>query len=128
MNDKIIEKLVNERYSVKQMIAYFIVGYLNAKNKGEFKEILNSILSQIINVNKTEILKMISAKHIVDIDICWKLNAEQMLCYAYIIFENLMKANQKIQIQDIKNEFIVLAKIYSPSNAVEYVENNKLKN
>lgn len=125
MNDKIIEKLVNERYSVKQMIAYFIVGYLNTKGKKEFKEILNSILFQIINVNKTEILKIISVKNIADIDIYWSLTAEQMLCYAYIVFENLMKGNQKIQIQDIKNEFIVLAKLYSPSNAVEYVTNIK---
>ena len=125
MNDKIIEKLLNERYSVKQMIAYFIVGYLNTKDKEELKEVLNSISSQIIKINKTEILKMISVKYIEDIDIYWRLSAEQMLCYAYIVFENLMKANQKIQVQDIKNEFIALAKLYSPSNAVEYLENNK---
>lgn len=125
MNDKIIEKLLNERYSVKQMIAYFIVGYLKAEDKEELKEVLNSISSQIIKINKTEILKMISVKYIEDIDVYWRLSAEQMLCYAYIVFGNLMKANQKIQIQDIKNEFIALAKIYSPSNAIEYVENNK---
>lgn len=125
MDEKIVQKLISERYSVKQMIAYFIVGYLNTEDKEEFKNILNSISSQIIKIDKTEILKMIRVKYIEDIDIYWRLTAEQMLCYAYIVFESLMKENRKIRIQDIKNEFIVLSKLYSPSNAVEYVKNIK---
>ena len=125
MDEKIVQKLISQRYSVKQMIAYFIFGYLNTEDKEEFKNILNSISSQIIKIDKTEILKMIRVKYIEDIDIYWRLTAEQMLCYAYIVFESLMKENRKIRIHDIKNEFIVLSKLYSPSNAVEYVENIK---
>ena len=64
MDEKIVQKLTSQRYSVKQMIAYFIFGYLNTEYKEEFKnristippnEVLNDLASQtwgLIRINE----------------------------------------------------------------------------
>ncbi len=126
MEENIIDKLVNERYSVKQMIGYFIIGYNDTTDKENFNKILENIITTIIKVNKNKILDKIDVKLIENIEIYWNLTIEQVLCYGYIVFEYLMNSTQKISIKDIVNEFNIISKIYSPDNAIEYV-NKKQK-
>ncbi len=126
MEENIIDKLVNERYSIKQMIGYFIIGYNNTKDKENFNKILENIITTIIKVNKNKILDKIDVKLIENIEIYWNLTIEQVLCYGYIVFEYLMNSTQRISIKDIVNEFNIISKIYSPDNAIEYV-NKKQK-
>ena len=120
MEENIIDKLLYERYSVKQMIGYFIVGYDNTTDKNDFNKILDNITRAIVSVNKSKILDIIDAKFIENIESYWNLTIEQVLCYGYIVFEYLMNSTQKIKSKDIVNEFNIIAKIYSPDNAVEY--------
>lgn len=126
MEENIIDKLVNERYSIKQMIGYFIIGYNDTTDKENFNKILENIITTIIKVNKNKILDKIDVKLIENIEIYWNLTIEQVLCYGYIVFEYLMNSTQKISIKDIVNEFNIISKIYSPDNAIEYV-NKKQK-
>ena len=123
MKKKEIEKLLNKQYSVKQMIAYFIVGFENASDKQDMKGILNSIAETIVKVENTKVLDMIDIQTISKVDYYWNLNVEQVLSYGYLIFERLLKAKQIINVEDIMKEFLVIVKLYSADNAVECVDN-----
>lgn len=121
MKKKEVEKLLDKRYSVKQMIAYFIVGFENVVDKEDMKGILNSIADTIVKVENTKILEMIDIQLVAVVDYYWNLNVEQVLSYGYLIFETLLKAKQIIRIEDIVKEFLVIVKLYSADNAVECV-------
>lgn len=127
MNENMIEKLLTQRYSVKQMIGYFILGYENTNNKDNFSEILNNITSTLIKIDKKRLVDMIDSKFIESIDLYWSLNAEQVLCYAYLVFKYLIKSKRHIEIQNIISEFMTVSKIYSPDNAVEYIKEKMKK-
>lgn len=124
MKDNILEKLLHERYSIKQMIGYFIVGFKETINKNNFDEIMNSITESVVNIEKKELVDLVDISFIENIDLYWNLTIEQILSYAYIVFEELMKSNKIIELKDIISEFLVIAKLYSPDNAVEYVNKN----
>ncbi len=121
MEENILEKLLNERYSAKQMVSYFIIGFKDTENKNEFEEIMNNVTTAIVNIDKNKLVDLVDSVFIEEIDLYWNLTVEQMLSYAYIVFNNLMRANRVIEIKDIVSQFLVVAKLYSPDNAVEYV-------
>lgn len=123
MEEKILEKLLHERYSVKQMIGYFIIGFKETENKDKFEEIINNVTTVVVNIDKNKLVDLVNAEVIEKIDLYWNLTVEQMLSYSYIVFTNLMKFNRNIELKDIASEFLVVAKLYSPDNAVEYVRN-----
>ncbi len=124
MEEKILEKLLHERYSVKQMVGYFIMGFKETEKKDKFEEIMNNVTTVVVNIDKNKLVDLVDVEFIEKIDLYWSLNIEQILSYAYIVFKNLMKSNRTIELQDIVSEFLVVAKLYSPDNAVEYVERN----
>lgn len=117
MEENILEKLLQEKYSIKQMIGYFIVGYNNAEDKSDCNKILNSITTSIIEIDKNKLLDMIDRKYIEGIDLFWRVNVEQMLAYAYIVFRNLFRYDKEILIEDIIEEFKQTSKLESPNNA-----------
>ena len=121
MEENILEKLLNEIYSAKQMVSYFIIGFKDTENKNEFEEIMKNVTTAIVNIDKNKLLNLVDSVFIEEIDLYWNLTVEQMLSYAYIVFNNLMRANRIIEIKDIVSQFLVVAKLYSPDNAVEYV-------
>ncbi len=123
MEEKILEKLLHERYSVKQMIGYFIIGFKETENKDKFEEIINNVTTVVVNIDKNKLVDLVNTEVIEKVDLYWNLTVEQMLSYAYIVFTNLMKFNRNIELKDITSEFLVVAKLYSPDNAVEYVRN-----
>ncbi len=127
MEENILEKLLHERYSVKQMVSYFIIGFENTENKDRFDEIMNNITTIVVNIDKNKLVDLVDMELIEKIDLYWNLNVEQILSYAYIVFKNFIKANRIIEIKDIVNEFIVVAKLYSPENAVEQVKLRTVK-
>ena len=122
-----IEKLLYKKYSVKQTIAYFLIGFADSNDKLEMKDILSSIADKFVKIDNTKVLEKINNELIVGIDYGWTLNIEQALCYCYLIFEVLTKSKQQIKAEDIVNEFLIMAKLYSPDNTIEYV-NIKFEN
>ena len=55
MEENILEKLLNERYSAKQMVSYFIIGFKDTENKNEFEEIMNNVTTAIVNIDKNKL-------------------------------------------------------------------------
>ena len=117
-----LEKLASKKYTVKQAIAYYIISYVDTKNKVDLKELINSLMHKIMRIDEKKILEMIDKEKISNIDYQWMLTAEQVLAYGYIIFNNVAMARQIIKPNDIKKEFESIVKLYSPSNAEEFVK------
>jgi hypothetical protein len=129
MNKEDIEKLAEEKYSIKEVVAYFLVGYKNAKDKKNFYEIIKSIIQCMIDIKPTKILEMIEdIELIADVILFWSINAEQMISYAYLLFKPLSHQNRKLKDEDIVSQFEVLTKLFSPDNAVEVVNEKINKN
>ncbi len=115
-----IEKLTNKRYTIKQAIAYFIETYVNVEDKLNFKEIMNKLILNLIKIDEKEIMEKIE---VTDVEYFWSINVEQLISYAYIIFEKITNTKQEVEIRNIIEELKNAIKLYSPNNAEEFVEN-----
>lgn len=113
-----INKLMNKKYTVKQAVAYFIESYVNVEEKLNFKKIMNKLILTLIQIDEKGIVETIKVP---EIDYYWTITVEQLISYAYIIFEKLTNTKRKIDIRDIIEEFKSTIKLYSPNNAEEYV-------
>ena len=52
----------------------------------------------------------------------WGLSIGQAIAYGYIVFSNLNFENKSLTEDEITNMFVFEMQIYSPDNAVEFVE------
>lgn len=131
MEFKDLEKIKNNKYSVKGAFAYYILGFYSCK-KENVDDIIVSILEKLIEIKKENIvLSKIDSSLLDEIKNYWSLSIEQLISYACIIFNNLMFTKTKIKDikeKDILDEFIYVMRIYSPDNAKKYVENKYIKN
>ena len=71
MEEKILEKLLYERYSVKQMVGYFIIGFKETENKDKFEEIMNNVTTVIVNIDKNKLVDLVDVEFIEKIDLYW---------------------------------------------------------
>ena len=55
------------------------------------------------------------------------MTVDQLFYYGYIMFYNFSIRKQNVTLKDIQEEFVYLMKLYSPSNAEEFVENQIIK-
>lgn len=53
----------------------------------------------------------------------WSLSLGQVVAYAYIIYNNLTFTEREITNEEILSEFVYTMRIYSPDNAIEFVNN-----
>lgn len=112
------------RYSPKEALALMIMANENAS----FKELDNLVLTleQILLVkkNKTEILKNIDSELITRIENYWELKKSQVIAYAYLVFNHFKISSENLNSKNITDNFIYQMRLYSPDNAVEFVERN----
>ena len=120
---KNIREIITRKIFCKTNDRLFIIGFKETENKDKFEEIINNVTTVVVNIDKNKLVDLVNTEVIEKVDLYWNLTVEQMLSYAYIVFTNLMKFNRNIELKDITSEFLVVAKLYSPDNAVEYVRN-----
>lgn len=117
MNNKV-------RYSPKESLGLLII----ANDNVSFKEMDNLILSleQILlqKKSKSEILKHINIDLLSQIDNYWELRKSQVLAYAYLVFNHFKISSEDLNAKNITDNFIYQMRLYSPDNAVEFVERN----
>lgn len=123
MNIENLEKIFNENYSVKQMISYFIITYENTEDKLNFNDLMHNLIINLIKTDKKDVFNIIDTNNIHDIDLYWKLTTKQLISYGYIIFSDFIMCNQRREAIEIIKDFNTIYKLYSPSNAEEFVKN-----
>ena len=119
---KDFEKINCKKYSVKEAFAYYVMGFRNVKNEN-YKSVFMEVIENIHNIpNKNEALEQIKDIDISAIENNWNLSLQQVVAYAYIIFDSLIKSYKKFSEHDILWQFECAMKLYSPNNAVEFFE------
>ena len=77
-----------------------------------------------MNISKNEILENIDIKFISQIENYWELKKSQVIAYGYIIFNHFCISSEELTSENITKNFIFQMRLYSPDNAVEFVERN----
>ena len=112
------------KYSPKETLGLLILANKNVT----FKELDNLILSleQILlqRKPKKEILEQINVSLISKIENYWELKKSQVIAYAYLVFNHFRISCDELNEDNICKNFIYQMKLYSPDNAVEFVERN----
>lgn len=96
-------EIENLEYTTKEMLGYFIVAFEKVKNTEE-KDLSAYIRNTRIllkTINKKNILKQIDTKLIAEFPICYLVNYEELMCFALVVFYNLLKSGKDINQNDI---------------------------
>jgi len=111
----------NIEYSTKEMLAYFLKAYKNAKqnNKPILNDYVRGIIFAVENNNKKEILKETEIKLITDFPFAHILNNEELMSYGLLVFFMLLKSNKEITEKDIVEQTEVVMKLYSARTIIE---------
>lgn len=116
-------KIANQRYSVKEAFAYFIAGFRTIKD-GDYRDVFIEVVQKLIDTpNKNVVLEQLNGYGLKRIKNSWNLDTEQVMAYAFIVFDILVKTEQKFCENDILSMFICMMRLYSPENAVDFIEN-----
>ena len=120
-------KIINQRYSVKEAFAYFIAGFRNIKD-GNYREVFIEVVQKLIDTpKKDEILEQLNGFGLNRIKNSWNLDLEQVMAYAFIVFEILVGTGQNFCEDDILLMFIFIMRLYSPNNAIDFVNDKYRK-
>lgn len=76
----------------------------------------------IENIKNKDVLENVNIKSLEKIKNYWGLSIGQAIAYGYIVFSNLNFENKSLTEDEITNMFVFEMQIYSPDNAVEFVE------
>lgn len=122
MELKDYKEIKNRRYTPKEVLAHFIISNEDLAKK-EFKSKVASLENTFIkNINNKNILEKISIKSLEKIINYWSLSIGQAMAYGKIVFYNLEFENKEFNEKEITDMFVYVMRLYSPDNAVEFVE------
>ena len=74
------------------------------------------------NINNRAILENANVKSLEKIKNYWSLSIGQAVAYGYIVFSNLKFEEKDFKEKEITDMFVYEMQLYSPDNAVEFVE------
>ena len=116
------KQINNKRYSPKEVLAHLVVASKEVigENGKDLIEKLTGIFMD--NISNGAILEKVNIKSLEKIKNYWSLTIGQAVAYGYIIFSNLKFEDKNFTEDEITNMFVYEMQLYSPDNAVEFVE------
>lgn len=120
MDMRKFDGLKKYKYTPKEAFGYFVRCYKSARNF-DFENIIFSLENELWNYDKL-ILNGINANFLTEIKNYWSLSANEVFAYGFLVFRNLNFEGKKITEDSILNEFNYIMRLYSPSNAVEFLD------
>lgn len=116
------KQISSKRYSPKEVLAHLIVA--SKKVIGESgKDLIEKLTSVFMeNINNRAILEYANVKSLEKIKNYWSLSIGQAVAYGYIVFSNLKFEEKDFKEKEITDMFVYEMQLYSPDNAVEFVE------
>lgn len=113
-----------KKYSPKENLAFIIVASENSIFK-EFNVLIKQLETLLEkNKNTDEILDMIDNELITKIKNYWQLEKSQVIAYGYLVFNQFKVSKEKMTAENITTAYIYQMRLYSPDNAVEFVQRN----
>lgn len=115
-------EIKNKVYSPKEVLAHLLIA--SKEVIGESGKILIDKLTSVFikNIKNKDVLENVNIKSLEKIKNYWGLSIGQAIAYGYIVFSNLNFENKSLTEDEITNMFVFEMQIYSPDNAVEFVE------
>lgn len=116
------KQINNKRYSPKEVLAHLVVASKEVigENGKDLIEKLTAIFMD--NISNGAILEKVNIKLLGKIKNYWSLTIGQAVAYGYIVFSNLKFEDKNFTEDEITNMFVYEMQLYSPDNAVEFVE------
>ena len=116
------KQISSKRYSPKEVLAHLIVASKKVigENGKDLIEKLTSVFME--NINNRAILENANVKSLEKIKNYWSLSIGQAVAYGYIVFSNLKFEEKDFKENEITDMFVYEMQLYSPDNAVEFVE------
>lgn len=122
MNLLVYRKLKYKKYSPKDVLAYLIRSSKKT-NEYQFEILLNSFEQELFdNVDKDKVwIESDDIEIYKKIKNSWYLSLNQVLSYAYIVYEFLLFEKKSICENEILNMYIYVMEQFSPDNAEAFV-------
>ena len=117
-NKNLYKQISSSKYTTKQAITYFLLAYYNTK-KINTEQIMKSIIKKIITIKPQEVLTKYYCQYLRIYGSEWSLTLNQLLSYSYIVCEEILKTNDKLESFEIICIFNKYLKDFTP---------NRLKN
>ena len=116
------KQINNKRYSPKEVLAHLVVASKEVigENGKDIIEKLTAIFMD--NISNGAILEKVNIKSLEKIKNYWSLTLGQAVAYGSIVFSNLKFEDKNFTEDEITNMFVYEMQLYSPDNAVEFVE------
>lgn len=115
-------EIKNKVYSPKEVLAHFLIASKEVIGESG-KNLIDKLTSVFIkNIKNKDVLENVNIKSLEKIKNYWGLSIGQAIAYGYIVFSNLNFENKSLTEDEITNMFVFEMQIYSPDNAVEFVE------
>lgn len=120
------ERLMNKKFTIKEMLSYFYVSYKKCKNKMNIADILATLTVELMDTEETEIVELVDKTTFNNVDLQWTLFTNEVYAYAFVMFDSCIMYKQEMNLEKLGEIFLDVARVYSPSNAIEYMQ-TKLK-
>ena len=125
-NKNLYKQIRNCKYTTKQAITYFLLGYYNTKRINT-DSIIKSIVKQIATIEPQEVLTKYYCQYLHIYGSEWSLTLNQLLSYSYIVCEEILKTNDKLESFEIICIFNKYLKDFTPKQAEKYVKSHKCR-
>ena len=102
------------------------MGYYNTQRINT-DSIIKSIVKQIATIEPQEVLKKYYCQYLNIYGNEWSLTLNQLLSYSYIVCEELIKTNNKLESFEIIYIFNKYLKNFTPKQAEEYAKSHKFR-
>lgn len=115
-------EIKNKVYSPKEVLAHLLIASKEVIRENG-KNLIDKLTSVFIkNIKNKDVLENVNIKSLEKIKNYWRLSIGKAIAYGYIVFSNLNFENKSLTEDEITNMFVFEMQIYSPDNAVEFVE------
>lgn len=127
MDLKEFEKIKNRRYSPKETLAYLVISTNNATEK-DIEKLVTMLKEELVkDINRSDLIDKLKLASIEKVINYWSLSIEQIIAYGYIVFNNLVFEEKPFTEEKITDMFVYVMRLYSPSNAEEFVNRKFIK-
>lgn len=122
MNMKKFNEIIKRKYAPKEALAYFVIS-ANKSADVNADKLVDTLINELIqNNNRKELMDKLKLDSIEKIINYWILSMEQVIAYSYIVFNNIIFEEKPLTEEKITDMFVYVMRLYSPDNAVEFVE------
>ena len=123
MNMKKFNEIIKRKYAPKEALAYFVIS-ANKSADVNADKLVDTLINELIqNNNRKELMDKLKLDSIEKIINYWTLSMEQVIAYSYIVFNNIIFEEKPLTEEKITDMVVYVMRLYSPDNAVEFVEN-----